>query len=49
MLGIFKTTYCTREEIYDEPNQLALRIKEMVYLHNTYFVLHDVEDELKDQ
>jgi hypothetical protein len=41
--------YHLPQEIYDELNQLVLRIKEMVYLPYSYFVLHDVEDELNDQ
>ncbi|KAF2306022.1 hypothetical protein GH714_009469 [Hevea brasiliensis] len=36
-------------EIYDELDQLALKIKELGYVPSTDFVLHDVEEEQKEQ
>ncbi|KAJ9169968.1 hypothetical protein P3X46_018107 [Hevea brasiliensis] len=36
-------------EIYDELDQLTLKIKELGYVPNTDFVLHDVEQEQKEQ
>lgn len=36
-------------EIYDELDRLALKIKELGYVPNTDFVLHDVEEEQKEQ
>ncbi|GMY07449.1 pentatricopeptide repeat-containing protein At3g49170, chloroplastic-like [Fagus crenata] len=43
------TSHPLAQDIYDELNQLALKIKELGYVPDTDFVLHDVEDELKEQ
>jgi pentatricopeptide repeat protein len=43
------TSHSLAREIYDQLNQLALKIKELGYVPDTEFVLHDVEDELKEQ
>lgn len=37
------------KQIYEELDQLGLRIKEMGYVPDTNFVLHEVEEELKEQ
>ncbi|KAI4300777.1 hypothetical protein L6164_034113 [Bauhinia variegata] len=37
------------EKIYDELDRLASKIKSLGYVPNTDFVLHDVEDEQKEQ
>ncbi|KAH8487589.1 hypothetical protein H0E87_026241 [Populus deltoides] len=43
------TSHPQAQEIYDELDQLALKIKELGYIPSTDFVLHDVEEELKEQ
>ncbi|OAY44342.1 pentatricopeptide repeat-containing protein At3g49170, chloroplastic [Manihot esculenta] len=43
------TSHSQVVEIYDELDQLALEIKELGYVPNTDFVLHDVEEEQKEQ
>lgn len=43
------TSHPLAQEIYDKLDQLALKIKELGYVPNTDFVLHDVEDEQKEQ
>jgi len=43
------TSHSLAREIYDELNHLALKIKELGYVPDTEFVLHDVEDKLKEQ
>ncbi|XP_030456093.1 pentatricopeptide repeat-containing protein At3g49170, chloroplastic [Syzygium oleosum] len=43
------TSHPKAREIYDELDQLASRIKKLGYVPNTEFVLHDVEEEKKEQ
>ncbi|KAF7836475.1 pentatricopeptide repeat-containing protein [Senna tora] len=43
------TSHPQAQKIYDELNELAVRIKKVGYVPNTDFVLHDVEDEQKEQ
>lgn len=43
------TSHSEVVEISDELDQLALEIKELGYVPNTDFVLHDVEEEQKEQ
>ncbi|XP_059629073.1 pentatricopeptide repeat-containing protein At3g49170, chloroplastic-like [Cornus florida] len=43
------TSHPQAQEIYEELDKLALRIKEMGYVPNTDYVLHDVEEEQKEQ
>eukprot|EP00258_Populus_trichocarpa_P032907 XP_024448926.1 pentatricopeptide repeat-containing protein At3g49170, chloroplastic-like [Populus trichocarpa] len=43
------TSHPQAQEIYDELDQLALKIKELGYIPSTDFVLHDVEEEQKEQ
>lgn len=43
------TSHPQAEKIYNELNNLALKIKNVGYVPNTDFVLHDVEDEQKEQ
>ncbi|KAB1220578.1 hypothetical protein CJ030_MR3G015831 [Morella rubra] len=43
------TSHPLAREIYDELNQLSLKIKKLGYVPDTGFVLHDVEDEQKEQ
>nr|XP_023916361.1 pentatricopeptide repeat-containing protein At3g49170, chloroplastic-like [Quercus suber] len=43
------TSHPLAQDIYYELNQLASKIKELGYVPDTDFVLHDVEDELKEQ
>ncbi|XP_027909492.1 pentatricopeptide repeat-containing protein At3g49170, chloroplastic [Vigna unguiculata] len=42
------TSHPQARMIYDELDELALKIKNLGYIPNTDFVLHDVEDEQKD-
>ncbi|KAK7327300.1 hypothetical protein VNO80_31541 [Phaseolus coccineus] len=42
------TSHPQAKKIYDELDELALKIKNLGYVPNTDFVLHDVEDEQKD-
>ncbi|XP_014524333.1 pentatricopeptide repeat-containing protein At3g49170, chloroplastic-like [Vigna radiata var. radiata] len=42
------TSHSQAKMIYDELDELALKIKNSGYIPNTDFVLHDVEDEQKD-
>ncbi|CAJ1978209.1 unnamed protein product [Sphenostylis stenocarpa] len=41
------TSHPQAKKIYDELDELALKIKNLGYIPNTDFVLHDVEDEQK--
>ncbi|KAK9994758.1 hypothetical protein SO802_024461 [Lithocarpus litseifolius] len=43
------TSHPLAQDIYYELNQLASKIKELGYVPDTDFVLHDVENELKEQ
>ncbi|KAK4256220.1 hypothetical protein QN277_009114 [Acacia crassicarpa] len=43
------TSHPEAEKIYDELNNLALKIRKIGYVPDTDFVLHDVEDEQKEQ
>ncbi|KAG4944897.1 hypothetical protein JHK87_040904 [Glycine soja] len=43
------TSHPQARKIYDELDELALKIKNLGYIPNTDFVLHDVEDEQKEQ
>ncbi|KAL0299667.1 UNVERIFIED_CONTAM: Pentatricopeptide repeat-containing protein, chloroplastic [Sesamum radiatum] len=43
------TKHPEAREIYDELDQLAIKIKEMGYVPDTNFVLHEVEEEQKEQ
>lgn len=43
------TSHPQAQEIYEELDELALKIKDLGYVPNTDFVLHDVEDEQKEQ
>ncbi|KAJ7949812.1 Pentatricopeptide repeat-containing protein [Quillaja saponaria] len=43
------TSHPNAREIYDELDILALKIKKLGYVPDTDFVLHDVEDEQKEQ
>ncbi|KAI8030013.1 Pentatricopeptide repeat-containing protein [Camellia lanceoleosa] len=43
------TSHPQAREIYEELDQLSLKIKELGYVPNTNFVLHDVEEEQKQQ
>ncbi|KAK7313966.1 hypothetical protein VNO77_39173 [Canavalia gladiata] len=43
------TSHPEAQKIYDELDELALKIKNLGYVPNTDFVLHDVEDEQKEQ
>ncbi|KAG7955699.1 hypothetical protein I3843_11G085900 [Carya illinoinensis] len=49
MFHVGDTSHPLARKIYSELNQLALKIKELGYVPDTDFVLHDVEDELKEQ
>ncbi|XP_065854218.1 pentatricopeptide repeat-containing protein At3g49170, chloroplastic [Euphorbia lathyris] len=42
------TSHLKAVEIYDELDQLALKIKKLGYVPNTDFVLHDVQEEQKE-
>ncbi|GFS32177.1 tetratricopeptide repeat (TPR)-like superfamily protein [Actinidia rufa] len=44
-----ETSHPQAREIYEELDQLALKIKEMGYVPDTNVVLHDVEEEQKEQ
>ncbi|KAL7254250.1 hypothetical protein ACSBR1_008615 [Camellia fascicularis] len=43
------TSHPQAREIYEELHQLSLKIKELGYVPNTNFVLHNVEEEQKEQ
>ncbi|KAL0400615.1 UNVERIFIED_CONTAM: Pentatricopeptide repeat-containing protein, chloroplastic [Sesamum latifolium] len=43
------TKHPEAREIYEELNQLAIKIKKMGYVPDTNFVLHEVEEEQKEQ
>ncbi|XP_015576524.2 pentatricopeptide repeat-containing protein At3g49170, chloroplastic [Ricinus communis] len=43
------TSHLQAPEIYEELDQLAVKIKELGYVPNTDFVLHDIEEEQKEQ
>ncbi|KDP23741.1 hypothetical protein JCGZ_23574 [Jatropha curcas] len=43
------TSHSQARQIYDELDQLVLKIKELGYVPNTDHVLHDVEEEQKEQ
>ncbi|PIN20517.1 hypothetical protein CDL12_06803 [Handroanthus impetiginosus] len=43
------TKHPEAKEIYEELDQLAVKIKEMGYVPDTNFVLHEVEEEQKEQ
>ncbi|KAK7283816.1 hypothetical protein RIF29_13562 [Crotalaria pallida] len=43
------TSHRQARKIYDELDELASKIKKLGYVPNTDFVLHDVEDEQKEQ
>ncbi|KAL7229741.1 hypothetical protein ACSBR2_008281 [Camellia fascicularis] len=43
------TSHPQAREIYEELDQLSFKIKELGYVPNTNFVLHDVEEEQKEQ
>ncbi|XP_057457733.1 pentatricopeptide repeat-containing protein At3g49170, chloroplastic [Lotus japonicus] len=43
------TSHPQAQKIYDELDELASKIKKLGYVPNTDFVLHDVEDEQKEQ
>ncbi|XP_020206322.1 pentatricopeptide repeat-containing protein At3g49170, chloroplastic [Cajanus cajan] len=43
------TSHPQAQKIYDELDELALKIKNLGYVPNTDYVLHDVEDEQKEQ
>ncbi|GLU24622.1 hypothetical protein SLE2022_405320 [Rubroshorea leprosula] len=43
------TSHPQAQEIYNELDQLALKIKELGYIPNTEFVLHELEEEQKEQ
>ena len=43
------TSHPQAQKIYDKLDELALKIKKLGYAPNTDFVLHDVEDEQKEQ
>ncbi|KAK7317268.1 hypothetical protein RJT34_01345 [Clitoria ternatea] len=43
------TSHPQAQKIYDELHELALKMKNLGYVPNTDFVLHDVEDEQKEQ
>ncbi|TKY68238.1 Pentatricopeptide repeat-containing protein [Spatholobus suberectus] len=43
------TSHPQAQKIYDELDELALKIKNLGYVPKTDFVLHDVEDEQKEQ
>ncbi|PNY14186.1 pentatricopeptide repeat-containing protein chloroplastic-like [Trifolium pratense] len=43
------TLHPKAQQIYEKLDELALKIKNMGYVPNTDFVLHDVEDEQKEQ
>ncbi|KAI8032912.1 Pentatricopeptide repeat-containing protein [Camellia lanceoleosa] len=43
------TSHPQAREIYEELDQLSLEIKELGYVPNTNFVLHDVEEKQKEQ
>ncbi|KAK7405443.1 hypothetical protein VNO78_06741 [Psophocarpus tetragonolobus] len=43
------TSHPQAQKIYDELDELALKIKNIGYVPNTDFVLHDVKDEQKEQ
>ncbi|KAF5958972.1 hypothetical protein HYC85_000181 [Camellia sinensis] len=43
------TSHPQAREIYEELDQLSLKIKELGYVPNTNFVLHDVEEKQKEQ
>ncbi|WCJ43736.1 Tetratricopeptide repeat (TPR)-like superfamily protein [Euphorbia peplus] len=43
------TSHLKAVEIYDELDQLASKIKKLGYVPNTDFVLHDLEEEQKEQ
>ena len=43
------TSHPLPQDIYYELNQLASKIQELGYVPDTDLVLHDVEDELKEQ
>ena len=43
------TSHHLAQDIYYQLNQLASKIKELGYTPDTDFVLHAVEDELKEQ
>ncbi|EXC31502.1 hypothetical protein L484_001298 [Morus notabilis] len=43
------TSHPKASEIYNELDRLVLKIKELGYVPNTDFVLHDVEEEVKEQ
>ncbi|KAL7229951.1 hypothetical protein ACSBR2_008489 [Camellia fascicularis] len=43
------TSHPQAREIYEELHQLSLKIKELGYVPNTNFVLHDVEEEQNEQ
>ncbi|KAK3403984.1 LOW QUALITY PROTEIN: hypothetical protein EUGRSUZ_K00340 [Eucalyptus grandis] len=45
----FYTSHPEAQDIYDERDQLASRIKKLGYVLNTEFVLHDVEEGQKEQ
>lgn len=43
------TSHPQAQKVYEKLDELALQIKKLGYIPNTDFVLHDVEDELKEQ